>query len=132
MPSSASTTLKGTRWVIHVLQVVAERFQTVRRPSDLLARLGGDEFALLSYNVDRDTARAIGLRLIASLKSEIRIGGQSHQIGAAVGAAMIPDDGTTSKEIIHNADLAMYRAKTQDHSSLVFCRPADVKPRQRA
>lgn len=72
------------------------------------------------------------MRLIASLKSEIRIGGQAHQIGAAVGAAMIPDDGTTTEEIIHNADLAMYRAKAQDHSSLVFCQPADVKTRQRA
>ena len=39
-----------------VLQVIAERFRTVARPSDLLARLGGDEFAVLSYNVDRDTA----------------------------------------------------------------------------
>lgn len=124
--------LEGHSLGDHVLQVVAERFQTVRRPSDLLARLGGDEFAVLAYNVDRDAARKIGMRLIASLKSEIRIGGQAHQIGAAVGAAMIPDDGTTTEEIIHNADLAMYRAKAQDHSSLVFCQPADVKTRQRA
>ena len=54
-----------------VLQVIAERFRTVARPSDLLARLGGDEFAVLSYNVDRDTAYAIGLRFIATLESEI-------------------------------------------------------------
>ena len=36
-----------------VLQVVAERFRTAARPSDLLARLGGDEFAVLSYDVDQ-------------------------------------------------------------------------------
>ncbi len=103
-----------------VLQVVAERFRTVTRPNDLLARLGGDEFAVLSYNVDRDTAYAIGLRFIATLESEIRVGAPSHEIGASVGAALIPDDGTTAEEIIHNADLAMYRAKGQDRSSLVF------------
>lgn len=103
-----------------VLQVVAERLRTVARPSDLLARLGGDEFAVLSYNVDRDTAYAIGLRFIATLESEIRVGGPSHEIGMSVGVALIPDDSTTAEGIIHNADLAMYRAKGQDRSSLVF------------
>ena len=103
-----------------VLQVVAERFRTAARPSDLLARLGGDEFAVLSYNVDRDVAAAIGLRFIATLESEIRVGGHSHEIGASIGAALTPDDGTTAEEIIHKADLAMYRAKGHDQSSLVF------------
>ena len=113
-----------------VLQVVAERFRTAARPSDLLARLGGDEFAVLSYNVDRDAAHAIGLRFIATLESEIRAGGHSHKIGASVGAALIPNDGTTVEEIIHNADLAMYRAKGQDLSSLVFFEPTASHPRQ--
>ena len=113
-----------------VLQVVAERFRTAARPSDLLARLGGDEFAVLSYNVDRDAAYAIGLRFIATLESEIRVGGHSHEIGASVGAALIPDDGTTAEEIIHNADLAMYRAKGHDQTSLVFFESAEDHPRQ--
>ena len=113
-----------------VLQVVAERFRTATRPSDLLARLGGDEFAVLSYDVDRDTAHAIGLRFIATLASEIRVGGHLHEIGASIGAALIPDDGTTAEEIIHNADLAMYRAKGQDRNSLVFFEPAASHPRQ--
>jgi diguanylate cyclase (GGDEF)-like protein len=112
-----------------VLQVIAERFRTVARPSDVLARLGGDEFAVLSYNVDRDTAHSIGLRFIASLQSEIQVGGQSHEISASIGAALIPDDGTTAEEIIHSADLAMYRAKGQEQSSLVFCEPT-THPRQ--
>ena len=122
--------LRGHALGDRVLQVVAERFRTASRPSDLLARLGGDEFAVLSYNVDRDTAYTIGLRFIATLESEIRVGGHSHAIGASVGAALIPDDGTTAEEIIHNADLAMYRAKGQDQSSLVFFEPAASHPRQ--
>jgi len=51
-------------------------------------------------------------------------------IGASIGAALIPDDGTTVQEIIHNANLAMYRAKGQDLSSLVFFEPAASHPRQ--
>ena len=113
-----------------VLQVVAERFRTAARPSDLVARLGGDEFAVLSYDVDRDTAHAIGLRFIATLASEIRVGGHLHEIGASIGAALIPDNGTTAEEIIHNADLAMYQAKGQDRPSLVFSEPAASHPRQ--
>lgn len=111
-----------------VLQVVAERFRTVARPCDLLVRLGGDEFAVLSYNVDRDTAYTIGLRFVTALESEIRVGGSSHQIGASIGGALIPDDGTSAEEIIHNADLAMYRAKGQDQTSLVFFEPATSQP----
>lgn len=113
-----------------VLQVVAERFRAVARPSDLLVRIGGDEFGLLSYDVDRGTARTIGLRFIATLKREIQVGGRLHAINASVGATMIPDDGTTADEIIHNADLAMYRAKGDDQTSLVFFEPHTSHPRQ--
>jgi diguanylate cyclase (GGDEF)-like protein len=113
-----------------VLQVAADRFRTVTRPSDLLARLGGDEFAVLSYNVDRNTACAIGQRFITALASAIRAGGFSHEIGASVGAALIPDDGATADEIIHNADLAMYRAKSLDQTSLAFFEANSSHPRQ--
>ena len=78
---------------------------------------------MLSYNVDRNTAYAIGLRFIVTLANETGVGGHTHEIGASIGAAMIPDDGATTEEIIHHADLAMYRAKGQDGSSLVFFEP---------
>jgi GGDEF domain-containing protein len=85
---------------------------------------------VLSYNVDRDTADATGRRFIAALESEIRVGGSTHQIGASVGAALIPDDTTTAEGIIHNAYLAMYRAKGQDRSSLVFFGLTENHPQQ--
>lgn len=113
-----------------VLQVVAKRFRTATRPSDLLVRLGGDEFALLSYDVDQDAARVIGLRFIAALESEIRVGGRLHEIGASIGVTLIPDDGRTPDEIIHSADLAMYRAKGRDERSLVFFEPPANHPQQ--
>jgi diguanylate cyclase (GGDEF)-like protein len=103
-----------------VLQVVAQRIRKSVRPSDLLARLGGDEFALLCYDVDRKTASAIALRFLQSLESEIRVGNESYKIGASIGVALIPDDGANTDEVIHHADLAMYRAKAEDHSSVAF------------
>jgi diguanylate cyclase (GGDEF)-like protein len=122
--------LRGHSIGDRILQVVAERFRAVARPSDLLARIGGDEFGLLSYDIDRDTARTIGLRFIATLEREIQVGGHLHEMSASVGATMIPDDGTTADEIIHNADLAMYRAKGDDQTSLVFFEPPASHPRQ--
>ena len=101
-----------------VLQVVAERFRTAARPSDLLARLGGDEFAVLSYDVDRDTAHAIGLRFIATLASEIRVGGHLHEIGASIGAALIPDDGRRRRKSFTTptSPCTAPRGKTGRHS----------------
>jgi predicted signal transduction protein with EAL and GGDEF domain len=42
----------------------------------------------------------------------------------------MPSDGTTAEEIIHRADLAMYRAKGQDRSSLAFFSQRKEQPRQ--
>ena len=106
-----------------VLQIIARRLRKGTRPNDLLARLGGDEFALLCYDVDRDTASAIAHRFIASLEGEIQAEGHSHVIGASIGAVLIPDDGANAEEVIHLADLAMYRAKGQGQSSVVFFEP---------
>ncbi len=106
-----------------VLQVAVERFRRAARPSDLLARLGGDEFALLSYDVDRRAAEAIGNRIAAALDTAISCEGHIHQLGVAIGAALMPDDGVTSEAILRQADLAMYRAKEHHSSALTFFDP---------
>jgi diguanylate cyclase (GGDEF)-like protein len=103
-----------------VLQVVSERFKRVARPLDLLARLGGDEFAVLSSDLDRDAATAVGMRFVSALENPIVIDGIAHDIGVSVGVALVPQDGCAPEEIMINADLAMYRAKAKGHSGLVF------------
>lgn len=116
-----------------VLQVVAERFRRVTRPSDLLARLGGDEFAVLAYDIDRTGAAALGGRFLTALENEIWVEGTGHDVGVSIGAVLVPNDAVEVAEILHNADLAMYRAKATDRSALVFfCdiqRLGDQKPR---
>jgi len=103
-----------------VLQVVVERFKRVARPGDVLGRLGGDEFAVLSYDVDKSAAAGIGQRFLTTLEKEIWVEGSCHDVGVSVGAAIIPDDGSSAQEIVRNADLAMYRAKDKERSSLMF------------
>ncbi len=108
----------------HVLQIVVERFRRAARPNDLVARLGGDEFAVLSYNVDRTRALAIGTRFATALTSAISADGNTHELGVAIGGALFPDDGVTCEAILRRADLAMYRAKERDGSALAFFDPS--------
>ena len=107
-----------------VLKAVVARFRRAARSNDILARLGGDEFAVLSRDVDEADARTIGDRFIAALRNNVKAGGMSHAIGVAVGAALFPKDGDTVEKIMRHADVAMYRAKSQAESSLVFFNPA--------
>ncbi len=103
-----------------VLQAVVERFRRVARGNDVFARLGGDEFAVLSRNVDEHTARTIGNRFIDALHGGVNAGGAQHTVGVAIGAALYPRDGQTVEKVLRLADVAMYRAKAQPGSSLVF------------
>ncbi|MDH4983297.1 GGDEF domain-containing protein [Hyphomicrobium sp. D-2] len=103
-----------------VLQVVAERFKRITRPSDILARLGGDEFAMLVNDVDRAGAEALGARLLASLSNRIWVDGIGHDVGVSIGIVFIPSDGVATPEILSNADIAMYRAKKVGKSAMVF------------
>jgi diguanylate cyclase (GGDEF)-like protein len=107
-----------------VLQVVVERLRRAARPSDLLARLGGDEFAVLSYDIDRESALNVGKRFAAALKDAISIDGYAHEVGVAIGGALVPDDASTFEAILRRADLAMYRAKEEGGSAVAFFDPA--------
>jgi diguanylate cyclase (GGDEF)-like protein len=113
-----------------VLQVVAERFKRVARPSDVLARLGGDEFAVLLYDVDRPGAIAVGTRFLVALEKQVWFEGIGHDVGVSIGAVLLPQDGITVPEILAKADVAMYRAKATDRSALVFFSSPDAIPRQ--
>ncbi|MGH6734907.1 MAG: diguanylate cyclase domain-containing protein [Methyloceanibacter sp.] len=112
-----------------VLEVIASRFQAASRPSDIVSRLGGDEFAVLSYDVDRETAHEIGMRLLETLNSKIQAGGHAHKVGMSIGVALIPDDGVTAEGVLHHADIAMYRAKERQNS-LMFFEPVMSQKRQ--
>jgi len=105
-----------------VLRAIAERFRRAARKGDLVARLGGDEFAVLAADIDsRETALEIGERFMAALVDEIRHDDRSYAVGVAVGVALYPDDGETAREVMHHADLAMYKAKADaKRSALEF------------
>ena len=96
-----------------LLKEVAGRLTKAVRGPNLAARLGGDEFAvILGADVSPSEASACAGLLIDMLKAPYAIDGQEMVIGASIGIALSPGDGTTPEELMRNADMALYRAKS--------------------
>jgi diguanylate cyclase (GGDEF)-like protein/PAS domain S-box-containing protein len=104
-----------------LLIAVAERFRATLREVDMVARLGGDEFtAILSEIKNPQEAAASAQRLLNSLKTPIVINGQEIFAGASIGISLFPDNGTDTKILLRNADVAMYRAKEMGKNTFQF------------
>jgi diguanylate cyclase (GGDEF)-like protein len=91
----------------------AERICAVIRPGDVAARLGGDEFVVLCPQVDDlDDATSIAHRIGDRLQEPFRLSGhETASVSASIGIALAGDR-TGADELLANADLAMYEAKT--------------------
>jgi diguanylate cyclase (GGDEF)-like protein/PAS domain S-box-containing protein len=95
-----------------LLKLVAERLRSHVRGNNLAARLGGDEFAvILTSDVTPNEVSDFAAKLIEMLSAAYEIDANEVIIGASVGIVLSPGDGTTSEELMRNADLALYRAK---------------------
>jgi diguanylate cyclase (GGDEF)-like protein len=97
-----------------VLCAVATRLEHLVRRGDLVARLGGDEFAIINENrrgSPTEGAGNLAARVIAAVQKPITVGDVTIEIGCSIGIAQIPADGITGEEVLHAADIAMYRAK---------------------
>lgn len=101
----------GHRAGDEVLKVVASRLASSLRGRDLIARLGGDEFAVLLEFADGPQADHVAAMLAHLLDEPIVLGGLAMPIGISVGRAVFPDEGRTMDELLHVADMRMYRMK---------------------
>jgi diguanylate cyclase (GGDEF)-like protein/PAS domain S-box-containing protein len=93
----------------HRLTEVAHRFRCVGP----VCRLGGDEFIVLMPDCgDLRVITEVVEAMFKRVGERIEIGGQNLQVASCAGIAIGPRDGTNVKELIANADLALYRAKS--------------------
>ena len=116
-----------------VLVGCAERLRSCIRETDLVARLGGDEFAVLQVGVGRPgDVHALCERILAVMAQPFRLDGTEAVVGASVGVAMIPADGDEASRILQNADIALYRAKSDGRNRACFFEPGmDERQRRR-
>ena len=104
-----------------VLKGVAERLEKTVRKVDTVARIGGDEFIIvLTVIKQKSDAAIVAQNAIDSLSKPFDIGQNSISIGASVGIAIYPDDGTVSDELLRCADEAMYAIKQSGKNSFGF------------
>jgi diguanylate cyclase (GGDEF)-like protein len=95
-----------------LLRVVAHRLLAVARESDTVARHGGDEFVALQRFVrSPQDAMRLARRINETLRQPIMVDALVLTISASIGVAIYPDHGTTARELLANADAALYRAK---------------------
>lgn len=107
-----------------LLQSVATRLTGCLRAEDTVARLGGDEFVVLLGEVAGPTAAAnIAQKLLDTLALPIVIEEQQQSVSVSIGISMFPDDGTTLRELMSNADSAMYHAKKMGRANHQFFAP---------
>ena len=108
-----------------VLREVAARIGGVARAGDTVARLGGDEFTLIMHctDLDEEPAAAAALladRIIDAVGRPISIGDRCVDVGASIGIAICPTDGTDPETLLRAADMAMYRAKEEGRDTHRF------------
>jgi diguanylate cyclase (GGDEF)-like protein len=97
-----------------VLREVAARLVECMRRSDAVGRMGGDEFVVLvpEATSSRDVLLVRDL-IQARLREPVALeGGQRLTVGASIGCAMAPLDGTSAQQLLDVADAAMYRMKS--------------------
>jgi diguanylate cyclase (GGDEF)-like protein len=96
-----------------LLVSAAERVKTCLRPADTPARLGGDEFAILLEEMTQpEDALRIADRIIDSMRAPFILQGKEIFVHASIGIAVNEDGRGEASELLRNADVAMYRAKS--------------------
>lgn len=104
-----------------VLIALAERLRVITRAEDTIARLSGDEFVLVSILLPRsEEIIKIVTKILGEISKVFKIAERDISITASIGISIYPQNGKTPEELLCNADLAMYRAKSLGGNKFQF------------
>jgi diguanylate cyclase (GGDEF)-like protein len=108
-----------------VLRAIGERLTAVTGKGQFAARVGGDEFVVVMRDhIARPEATALAQRLLDEIERPVEWQGQSLCVGSSIGISSFPDRAQTIDDLLSQADVAMYRAKTTAGSSICFYDPS--------
>src|SRR5918912_2934201 len=105
-----------------VLKGIAEVFRAQLRHYDVPARFGGEEFSILLPETPPEQALEIAERIrraVAERMFDVETSSEPIRATVSIGVAGYPKDGTDANELIHQADLAVYRAKLQGRNRVL-------------
>jgi diguanylate cyclase (GGDEF)-like protein len=104
-----------------LLTKTAARLRGALRAGDLVSRQGGDEFMVVQFEPDQPEASTrLAERLVELLARPFVVDGHVLNIGTSIGIALFPQDGTDPATLMRNADLALYRAKSDGRGAYRF------------
>jgi diguanylate cyclase (GGDEF)-like protein len=104
-----------------LLREVAGRISNIIRKYDFLSRFGGDEFVMIMPLLeDQAEVYSVIRKIIHSFNHEYDLGKANVQISTSIGISIFPNDGDTPSKLLKNADLAMYRAKSNGRNGYHF------------
>ena len=106
-----------------MLRAVAERLMlkvTEVYPSGHVARLGGDEFAVLLSATTVEQAQVVAAAILRALEAPLSLEDQTVDIGAGLGIASYPDNGSDPEALLSMAEVAMDYAKMRNDGAIVY------------
>jgi diguanylate cyclase (GGDEF)-like protein/PAS domain S-box-containing protein len=112
-----------------LLQQVAERLRSCVAKGDTVARLGGDEFVILIENsTDKPlepaaAARIVSDRILTTLGEPYVLPGYLHHSTCSIGVTLFGNAPCSVSELLKQADLAMYQAKSAGRNTVCFFDP---------
>jgi diguanylate cyclase (GGDEF)-like protein len=104
-----------------LIKLAARRLEDLLRTTDTLSRFGGDEFAIIQTALrSRQDAEVLARRILDSLTHPFEINGTPVTVGASIGIALAPDNGTNREDLMRLADTALYQAKSEGRNRYCF------------
>ncbi|TAK33967.1 MAG: EAL domain-containing protein [Chloroflexota bacterium] len=108
-----------------LLVKVSERLKASLRADDIAARLSGDEFAiLLDETPQADDVVNVAQRLIEALQEPFSVHDKEVFVGASIGIAFSREEEERAEELLSNADIAMYTAKSDGKGRYAVFQPS--------
>jgi diguanylate cyclase (GGDEF)-like protein len=105
-----------------LLRAIAQRLEGCVGEHDTVGRLGGDEFAIIqrAQEDQKQGATALAETLLEKITAPYEVDGHRIVIGISIGIALAPKDGEDASQLLKNADLALYRAKSDGRNGYRF------------
>jgi diguanylate cyclase (GGDEF)-like protein len=96
-----------------VLREIGERLSSCLDERCVLARLGGDEFGVVCRRKETEDVQDLIAKMEVSLVDPVRVGDLALRVSLSVGMACFPIDARNRSDLMRDADMAMYEAKSR-------------------
>jgi len=104
-----------------VLQSVCLNVNKLISKNDIFARLGGDEFALIIDEIDdKEYIDELANKLLEAISTDVYFEENVFRVSGSIGISRFPNDANSKSELLHLADVAMYKAKKLGKSAYCY------------